>query len=492
MGEGDRRGASPRRPSAMVRDVFARPGRRDGQPRASPRCPPPAPARRRTRARPGEQRLDGGRDAGRASPPRPTGARTVAAPVDAQLGELLDDLQTDRALAGDDARVVGRRDERPGPRCRPARARARRAPRCAGPTKTISAPSARTPATLTAGALPGMTTTARMPSRRAARATAWAWLPLECVDDAARPARRAKLRERVVGAADLERAGGLEALRLEPGAVRPAAAAASAAAIAARCASAAARMSSSVTNCWPAPLPRGLSRRFTPLYCRGRDKSERRVPRRLSLAESARARRRPSKTDFLRPTYGFDDVSLAPGTETVDPADVDYHRRFAGFQLAHPDPRVGDGRGRRRPLSRRAGARSAASPCSTSRASRRATRTRPTALERIATAADGEVQRPPGRGLRAARSRGAGRPAHSRDPRGRLAGGRGRDARRGAPAGPVLRRARRGPVPRPVAGLVARATSRPATSRWRWPSSRAACPSRSRSATRPRTRRRSS
>ncbi|HEY7600664.1 MAG TPA: IMP dehydrogenase, partial [Candidatus Limnocylindrales bacterium] len=32
--------------------------------------------------------------------------------------------------------------------------------------------------------------------------------------------------------------------------------------------------------------------------------------------------RRPSKVDSLRPTYSFDDVSLAPGVETIDPADV--------------------------------------------------------------------------------------------------------------------------------------------------------------------------
>jgi IMP dehydrogenase len=49
-----------------------------------------------------------------------------------------------------------------------------------------------------------------------------------------------------------------------------------------------------------------------------------------------RARRRPSKTDSLRPTYGFDDVSLAPGTETLDPADVDTTVRFGGLELSIP------------------------------------------------------------------------------------------------------------------------------------------------------------
>ena len=48
------------------------------------------------------------------------------------------------------------------------------------------------------------------------------------------------------------------------------------------------------------------------------------------------ARRRPSKVDSLRPTYGFDDVSLAPGTETVEPADVDTSVEIAGLHLRIP------------------------------------------------------------------------------------------------------------------------------------------------------------
>ncbi len=46
--------------------------------------------------------------------------------------------------------------------------------------------------------------------------------------------------------------------------------------------------------------------------------------------------RRPSKADNLRPTYGFDDVSLAPGTETLDPADVDTTVHFGNLDLAIP------------------------------------------------------------------------------------------------------------------------------------------------------------
>jgi IMP dehydrogenase len=47
-------------------------------------------------------------------------------------------------------------------------------------------------------------------------------------------------------------------------------------------------------------------------------------------------RRRPSRTDSLRPTYGFDDVSLAPGVETIDPADVDTSVELAGLRLGIP------------------------------------------------------------------------------------------------------------------------------------------------------------
>ena len=53
-------------------------------------------------------------------------------------------------------------------------------------------------------------------------------------------------------------------------------------------------------------------------------------------AAVARRARRPSKADSLRPTYGFDDVSLAPGTSTVEPADVDTSVELAGIPLAIP------------------------------------------------------------------------------------------------------------------------------------------------------------
>src|SRR5215218_80636 len=43
-----------------------------------------------------------------------------------------------------------------------------------------------------------------------------------------------------------------------------------------------------------------------------------------------------SKVDSIRPTYGFDDVSLAPGTDTVDPADVVLAQTFCGVRLEVP------------------------------------------------------------------------------------------------------------------------------------------------------------
>jgi IMP dehydrogenase len=43
-----------------------------------------------------------------------------------------------------------------------------------------------------------------------------------------------------------------------------------------------------------------------------------------------------SKVDTIRPTYGFEDVSLAPGTDTVEPADVDLTQTFCGIELGMP------------------------------------------------------------------------------------------------------------------------------------------------------------
>ena len=43
-----------------------------------------------------------------------------------------------------------------------------------------------------------------------------------------------------------------------------------------------------------------------------------------------------SKVDRIRPTYGFEDVSLAPGIETIEPNDVELGQRFCGIDLPIP------------------------------------------------------------------------------------------------------------------------------------------------------------
>ena len=58
------------------------------------------------------------------------------------------------------------------------------------------------------------------------------------------------------------------------------------------------------------------------------------VPEASTPAATRRAFR--SKVDTLRPTYGFEDVSLAPGTDTIEPADVDLAQTFCGIDLAVP------------------------------------------------------------------------------------------------------------------------------------------------------------
>ncbi len=52
--------------------------------------------------------------------------------------------------------------------------------------------------------------------------------------------------------------------------------------------------------------------------------------------EAAARRVFRSKVDSIRPTYGFEDVSLAPGTDTVEPSDVDLSVEIAGIRLAIP------------------------------------------------------------------------------------------------------------------------------------------------------------
>ncbi|TMG21106.1 MAG: GuaB3 family IMP dehydrogenase-related protein [Chloroflexi bacterium] len=56
----------------------------------------------------------------------------------------------------------------------------------------------------------------------------------------------------------------------------------------------------------------------------------------MTTTASAKRRVFRSKVDQLRPTYGFEDVSLAPGTSTVEPADVDLSQTFCGLPLEIP------------------------------------------------------------------------------------------------------------------------------------------------------------
>ena len=72
------------------------------------------------------------------------------------------------------------------------------------------------------------------------------------------------------------------------------------------------------------------------------------------LSSAAQRRVFHSKVDTIRPTYGFEDVSLAPGTDTVetDRRRPDPDVRRPGPR--DPDPRVRDGRRRRPGLRRRA------------------------------------------------------------------------------------------------------------------------------------------
>ncbi len=55
-----------------------------------------------------------------------------------------------------------------------------------------------------------------------------------------------------------------------------------------------------------------------------------------ALSDAAQRRVFRSKVDSIRPTYGFEDVSLAPGTRTIEPDDVDLRQVLFGMDLAIP------------------------------------------------------------------------------------------------------------------------------------------------------------
>src|SRR3954468_20652827 len=56
----------------------------------------------------------------------------------------------------------------------------------------------------------------------------------------------------------------------------------------------------------------------------------------MEIAGAAQRRVFRSKVDSIRPTYGFEDVSLAPGTDTVDPAEIVAPQDFCGIHLEAP------------------------------------------------------------------------------------------------------------------------------------------------------------
>jgi IMP dehydrogenase len=60
------------------------------------------------------------------------------------------------------------------------------------------------------------------------------------------------------------------------------------------------------------------------------------IEQRMTESPEARLPAYRSKVDHLRPTYGFEDVSLAPGLETIEPNDVDLAQMFCGIELAIP------------------------------------------------------------------------------------------------------------------------------------------------------------
>ena len=172
----------------------------------------------------------------------------------------------------------------------------------------------------------------------------------------------------------------------------------------------------------------------------------------MTPTQAASRRAFRSKVDTIRPTYGFEDVSLAPGTDTVEPADVDLSQVFCGIELGIPilasamdavvDVRMAG------ELARLGGL---------AILNLEGVQTRyddpDSILERIATASGRGCPGAPRRGLPAAHPRGPHRGPARRDPRGRLEGRRVRHPGRRSPLRPVLRGAWRRPVPRPEPGL---------------------------------------
>ena len=83
------------------------------------------------------------------------------------------------------------------------------------PASSVAPPYERVASTFAIGASCGMKIVAGIPASRAAHATAWPWLPALAATTPARRSVVAERRDRVVRAADLERARPLEVLGLE-------------------------------------------------------------------------------------------------------------------------------------------------------------------------------------------------------------------------------------------------------------------------------------
>ena len=138
--------------------------------RASGPCRPSLPARRRRSRAPGSASAIPPE-----RPPPPQGTSTIGG----ARAELRRDLDADAALPFDHVDIVER--AAPGSRRAPRRGgrRSPRGSRWRGRRRRSPRPAARVASSFTAGASDGMTMVAAMPSRRAAIATPWAWLPDE-------------------------------------------------------------------------------------------------------------------------------------------------------------------------------------------------------------------------------------------------------------------------------------------------------------------------
>ena len=164
--------SSPGRPTAMPSAIVANAGSRTG-----------SPGHQRGRERRGARRLHAddpyvrSQRLGRHRHARDQPAATDAGDDRAHLRALFEDLQRHRALAGDHVRVVERVDEHRagalGERPAPPPATRRRCCRPARPARRT--PWWRRPSA--AARSTGMKTVACVPTRPAASATPWAWLP---------------------------------------------------------------------------------------------------------------------------------------------------------------------------------------------------------------------------------------------------------------------------------------------------------------------------